>query len=151
MHIIFGLIAFAIGFSTSVQSGINGQIRAAAGNPLVATAVNFTVGTILLVLILFFTWRKSIYRLPDRRRLRLTHWWMWIGGPLGVIYVMATLLYPPVIGYGAFFSMMVAGQMIFSAAIDHIGWFGTTISKLSKKRLAGILLLLAGAVLVQMT
>ena len=151
MNIFFGLMAFAIGFSTSVQSGINGQIRAAAGNPLVATAVNFTVGTVLLVLILLFTWRKSIYRLPDRRRLRLTHWWMWIGGPLGVIYVMATLLYPPVIGYGAFFSMMVAGQMIFSAAIDHIGWFGTTISKLSKKRLAGILLLLAGAVLVQMT
>ena len=47
-------MAFAIGFSTSVQSGINGQIRAAAGNPLVATAVNFTVGTILLVLILLF-------------------------------------------------------------------------------------------------
>ena len=151
MNLFFALIAFVIGFSTSIQSGINGQIRAAAGNPLIATAVNFTVGTILLLVILLFTCRKSIYRLPDRRRLRITHWWMWIGGPLGVIYVMATLLYPPVIGYGAFFSMMVAGQMIFSAAIDHIGWFGTRISKLSKKRLAGMFLLLTGAVLVQLT
>ena len=151
MNIIFAISAFIIGFSTSIQSGINGQIRAAAGNPLVATAVNFTVGTALLFLILLFTWKKSIYRLPDCRRLRLTRWWMWIGGPLGVIYVMATLLFPPIIGYGAFFSMMVAGQMIFSAAIDHIGWFGTAISPLSKKRLAGIFLLLAGAVLVQMT
>ena len=151
MNILFALISFVIGFSTSIQSGINGQIRAAAGNPLVATAVNFTVGSILLLIILFWTCRKSIYRLPDRRRLHITQWWMWIGGPLGVIYVMATLLYPPVIGYGAFFSMMVAGQMIFSAAIDHVGWFGTQISKLSKKRLTGILLLLAGAVLVQLT
>ena len=151
MNIIFAISAFVIGFSTSIQSGINGQIRAAAGNPLVATAVNFTVGTLLLFLILLFTWKKSIYRLPDPRRLRLTRWWMWIGGPLGVIYVMATLLFPPIIGYGAFFSMMVAGQMIFSAAIDHVGWFGTAISPLNKRRLAGILLLLAGAVLVQMT
>ena len=70
---------------------------------------------------------------------------------MGVIYVMATLLFPPVIGYGAFFAMMVTGQMMFSAAIDHVGWFGTSISRLNKKRIAGILLLLAGAVLVQLT
>ena len=151
MNLFHILLAFIIGFSTSVQSGINGQIRMVTGNPLVATAVNFTVGTILLLALLVWTSRRNIYKLPDRRRLRITHWWLWIGGPLGVIYVMATLLFPPVIGYGAFFAMMVTGQMICSAAIDHIGWFGTSISKLSKRRIAGILLLLAGAVLVQLT
>jgi len=151
MNIIYTALAFLIGFATSVQSGINGQIRLATGNPLVATATNFTIGSLLLIILLLYTARKNIYRLPDRRRLKLTHWWMWIGGPLGVIYVMATLLFPPVIGYGAFFSMMVAGQMIFSASIDHIGWFGTAISRLNKKRLLGIFLLLAGAVLVQLT
>lgn len=151
MNILYITLAFVIGFATSVQSGINGQIRMVLGNPLAATAVNFTVGTVLLLLLLFWTREKKIYQLPDRRRLAITQWWLWIGGPLGVIYVMATLLFPPVIGYGAFFAMMVAGQMMFSAAIDHIGWFGTRISKLSKKRLLGILLLLAGAVLVQLT
>lgn len=151
MHLFYVLTAFAIGFATSIQSGINGQIRLTTGNPLVATAVNFAVGTVLLIAMLAFTSKKSIYRLPDHRRLRITHWWMWIGGPLGVIYVMATLLFPPVIGYGAFFSMMVTGQMVFSAAIDHVGWFGTNITKISKKRLLGILLLLTGAVLVQLT
>ncbi|MBQ8562917.1 MAG: DMT family transporter [Firmicutes bacterium] len=151
MHLLYALAAFAIGFGTSIQSGINGQIRLTTGNPLVATAVNFAVGTVLLIAMLAFTSKKSIYRLPDHRRLRITHWWMWIGGPLGVIYVMATLLFPPVIGYGAFFSMMVTGQMVFSAAIDHVGWFGTNITKISKKRLLGIVMLLAGAVLVQLT
>lgn len=151
MNILYTILAFVIGFSTSVQSGINGQIRVATGNPLVATAVNFTVGTTLLLVLLIWTSRKKIYKLPDRRRLRITQWWLWIGGPLGIIYVMATLLFPPVIGYGAFFAMIVTGQMIFSAAIDHIGWFGTSISRLSKKRLADILLLLAGAVLIQLT
>lgn len=151
MHLFYVLTAFAIGFATSIQSGINGQIRLTTGNPLVATAVNFAVGTVLLIAMLAFTSKKSIYRLPDHRRLRITHWWMWIGGPLGVIYVMATLLFPPVIGYGAFFSMMVTGQMVFSAAIDHVGWFGTNITKISKKRLLGIVMLLAGAVLVQLT
>ena len=151
MHLFYVLTAFAIGFATSIQSGINGQIRLTTGNPLVATAVNFAVGTVLLIAMLAFTSKKSIYRLPDHRRLRITHWWMWIGGPLGVIYVMATLLFPQVIGYGAFFSMMVTGQMVFSAAIDHVGWFGTNITKISKKRLLGILLLLTGAVLVQLT
>ncbi len=151
MHLIYISLAFAIGFATSVQSGINGQIRLATGNPLVATAVNFTVGSLLLIVMLAYTSHRKIYRLPDRRRLKITHWWMWIGGPLGVIYVMATLLFPPVIGYGAFFSMMVAGQMMFSAAIDHVGWFGSDITKLSKKRLFGMILLLTGAVLVQLT
>ncbi len=151
MNFLYAFMAFAIGFGTSIQSGINGQLRLVTGNPLVATAVNFTVGTVLLILMLLWTSRKKIYRLPDHRRLRITHWWMWIGGTLGVIYVMATILCPPVIGYGAFFSMMITGQMLFSATIDHIGWFGTSITKISKKRLLGVLLLLAGAVLVQLT
>lgn len=151
MNFLYAFMAFAIGFGTSIQSGINGQIRLATGNPLVATAVNFTVGTILLFIMLLWTSRKKIYKLPDHRRLRIAHWWMWIGGPLGVIYVMATILCPPVIGYGAFFSMMITGQMLFSATIDHIGWLGATISKINKKRLLGVLLLLTGAVLVQLT
>lgn len=151
MNFIFALSAFLIGFGTSIQSGINGQIRQATGNPLMAVAINFTIGTVLLFIMLAFTTKKGIYKLPAKRRLKITHWWMWIGGPLGVSYVMATLLCPPIIGYGAFFATMVAGQMIFSGTIDHIGWFGANISKLSKKRISGMLLLVIGAVLVLLT
>ena len=62
MTLLYTLLAFIIGFSTSVQSGINGQIRVATGNPLVATAVNFTVGTTLLLVLLIWTSRKKIYK-----------------------------------------------------------------------------------------
>ena len=150
MNIICALLAFFIGMAMNVQSGVNGQIRAITENPVFASTVNFSVGMIALLILLFITCKAGIYKMPSRQLLvRETKWWMYTGGPLGIIYVMAGILLPPLIGYGAFFSTLVTGQLVFSAAIDHNGWMGNAVTKIDKRRALGILLLIAGAVIVQ--
>lgn len=72
-----------------------------------------------------------------------------MGGPLGIIFVMAGALIPAYIGYGAFFSMIVTGELIFSAAVDHKGWLNNDIHPIDFRRAGGIMLLLVGAIFVQ--
>ena len=150
MNIICVLLAFAIGMAMNIQSGVNGQIRTITENPLFASTVNFSVGMIALLIMLYVTYKADIYKIPSRNLLiRETRWWMYTGGHLGLIYVMAGILLPPLIGYGAFFSTLVTGQLIFSAVIDHNGWFGNTVTKIDPRRALGIILLIAGAVIIQ--
>lgn len=150
MNILCALIAFAIGMAMNIQSGVNGQIRTITENPVFASTVNFSVGMIALVIMLITTCAMGIYKMPSRETLlKETKWWMYTGGPLGIIYVMAGILLPPLIGYGAFFSTLVTGQLVFSAAIDHNGWMGNAVTKIDKRRALGIVLLIAGAVIVQ--
>ena len=150
MNIICALLAFIIGITLNIQSGVNGQIRVITENPVFASTVNFSVGTIALLILLFITCTAGIYKMPSRELLvRETRWWMYTGGPLGIIYIMSVILLPPLIGYGAFFSTLVTGQLLFSVAIDHNGWFGNEIKKVDKRRVLGIFLLIAGAVIVQ--
>ncbi len=151
MNILYAFAAFVIGLLTNVQSGVNGQLRQLTGNPAFASTVNFAVGTALLLVLLAVSARRGIYAIPKKDRLTATRWWMWTGGPLGILYVMGGVLLPPVIGYGAFFSMLVTGQLLFSVAIDHFGWFGCKVTRLDKRRALGLVLLLAGALLVQNT
>lgn len=149
--VIFAILTFFIGVSMNIQSGVNGQLRLITGNPIFASTINFGVGTAALVLLLLATTCTGIYRLPVRTQLQETSWWMWMGGPLGVIYVVAGVLIPSVIGYGAFFSMLVTGQLIFSVTIDHFGLFGNDVVKIDKRKAVGMILLLAGAFIVQNT
>lgn len=150
MNIICALLAFCIGMAMNIQSGVNGQIRIITSNPVFASTVNFSVGMLALVILLFITCALGIYKMPAKETLlKETKWWMYTGGPLGIIYVMAGILLPPIIGYGAFFSTLVTGQLVFSAAIDHKGWLGNAVTKIDKRRATGILLLIAGSIIVQ--
>ena len=76
---------------------------------------------------------------------------MWTGGPLGVIYVMAGVLLPAAIGFGAFFSMLVTGQLLFSAMVDQLNLPPGHRTEIGWRRICGILLLIAGAFIIQNT
>lgn len=151
MNILYALAAFGLGAAMNIQTGVNGLLRSLSGNPIFASTVNFAVGTAAVAILLLFTWKASVYELPSRKMLGGTRWWMWTGGPLGVLYVLSGVLIPPFIGYGAFFSMLVAGQLLFSTFTDHIGWLGAAVSRVDKTRALGIFLLIAGALIVQFT
>lgn len=151
MNILYATLSFLIGAAMNVQSGVNGQIRLMTDNPIFASFANFIVGTILLLLFLIIAIKLGTHPLPSLGTLATAKWWMWMGGPLGLIYVMAIVVMPLWIGYASFFSMLVAGQLISSVAIDHNGWLGNRTRKMNKTRVVGVLLLLIGAILVQNT
>ena len=54
----------------------------------------------------------------------------------------------PRIGTGALFVLLVAGQIIIGAVINHYGLLGVPEQSISTVKLSGTVLVLAGAVLI---
>jgi len=75
--------------------------------------------------------------------------WLWIPGGLLGVAVLATLTFaPPRIGTFGTFAVLISGQLGASLLIDSLGLFGLARVPVSPTRLAGLVLLLAGGLLV---
>ena len=73
--------------------------------------------------------------------------WLWLGGALGVVIVLAVTVGPPRIGTAATIGLVVAGNLVMGAVVDRFGLFGLDQIGLSWPRVLGILLLAVGAAL----
>ena len=74
--------------------------------------------------------------------------WLWLSGVMGVIIVLSLTFAPNRIGVLAFAAILIAGQLIASALIDHFGLFGLERIGFTWERAIGFALLAAGAILV---
>ncbi len=139
------LFAFVAGVCLPVQFSVNAQLRGVVGGPTVAAAISFLVGTIALVV------AASILRepLPETDSVSNTSWWMWTGGLLGAVYVLATIILIPRLGAATTVGLVLAGQVIASIVIDHFGLIRVPVHELNVPRLLGAGLIIAGVALVQ--
>ena len=76
-------------------------------------------------------------------------WWVVVGGVIGAVFVAVSMVLAPAMGVALFFVCVVAGQLVASAALDHVGAFGMPVQPVSAAKLAGLALVLVGAALVQ--
>ena len=75
----------------------------------------------------------------------------WVaGGALGVSYIAILVVVAPTLGAAATVALVVAGQMICSAIIDHFGLLGFAEHAMSPLRLLGLALIAGGVVLVRL-
>ena len=145
MKIIYFVFAFAAGVMLSFQAGVNTELRKRAGDePVWAAMASFAVGTLLLLAVVAGqrTW-------PPTSRFAGAPWHIWLGGILGAIYVVATIVLAPRLGVAVLFSLVVAGQMTASLLIDAFGWLGFDVRPLSAGRIAGTGLIIAGVFLMR--
>jgi bacterial/archaeal transporter family-2 protein len=75
-------------------------------------------------------------------------WYAWFSGALGVFVISSVGFAVPRIGAVGTSVGIIVGQLILAALIDHFGWFGVQIRAMDWVRIAGFVLLLAGAWLV---
>ncbi len=127
------------------QAGINARLAQILGSPIRASFVSFLVGTIALLLVALFVFKP----LPSTGRLGGAPWWVWIGGLLGAVYVVVSVVSAPKIGAATLFATLVAGQAIVSVIVDEFGWVGFEERPVSLGRIAGVVLLLGGVGLVR--
>ncbi len=139
------LFAVAAGAMLPVQFGINAQLAAWLGNPVRATFVSFVVGTaVLLAAVLVFA--RGV---AEGRDLGAAPWWVWVGGFLGAVYVLGSVVAAPKLGAAALFVFILAGQAATSLVIDHFGWVGFEENPVTPGRLLGIALVAAGVAAVR--
>lgn len=145
MVLVFLLIAFVIGLVIPLQSAVNSSLRdTLRSGSLLAAFVSFAVGTVFLAAISLAMGQPfaSLAGLP-----RIA-WWQWLGGVLGAFFVFGSTLLAPRIGVAAMISLIVAGQVLSSLVFDRYGLLGLPVRDISWVRVAGVLLMLGGAVLV---
>ncbi|WP_010630649.1 DMT family transporter [Sporolactobacillus vineae] len=143
---LFILWGIAAGMVSPVQTAVNAQVRTAVNSPLIASLISFLTGTVLLVLATLIADHRLNFGL---RLIPHSRWWIWIGGPLGVIFVTANILLLPELGAALTVVSIVCGQMAAALAVDHFGWFGVPRHPVNWQRIAGMALMVAGIVLIQ--
>ena len=126
----------------AVQAPINAGLGRSTGS-LPAALVSFGIGTIALAAIVVLSGKAGgVGSAFD------VSWYYLLGGLLGAVYVTNALIAVSAIGAGGVAAATIAGQLTASVAIDRLGLFGLDQVPLSPARLLGVVLLMAGTVLV---
>ena len=98
---------------------------------------------ILLVIILVFFILALIFATKG------LNWYFALTGILAVPLLVGAGLLGPKMGIGVYISATIAGQLIGSIFVDHIGAFGGVQIAISFQRIIGAVLLIIGVILVR--
>jgi transporter family-2 protein len=130
------------GLAGPMQAAVMGELGERVGI-LPALALSAVV-TIVLALSALLVVRRGLGGVADAFRQPV---WLWVGGVLSAFIIVAVTVGPPRIGTTATIGIIIAGNLVMAAAIDRFGLFGQDRIELAWPRVAGILLLAAGAAL----
>jgi transporter family-2 protein len=136
------LLTAVAGGLIAAQAPINANLGKATGS-MAAALVSFSIGTLALAAVVVISGKAGgLANTFD------VSWYYLLGGLLGALYVLNALVAVSAIGAGGVAAATVFGQLTASVAIDRLGLFGLDEVALSPQRVLGVVLLLAGTVLV---
>lgn len=138
------LVALA-GALSPAQAGLNARLRELLGSSAEVAIVNGIVGALPLVLYLVVRGLT----VPGADAVRDTPWYVWTGGLIGSYFIIVTLLSAERLGAALLVTVLVAGQAVGGLVLDHFGLLGYEVKPVTLWRLAGVLLVVAGVVLLQ--
>ena len=138
------LVTVAAGGVVAAQAPANNVISRHVGD-FGATAVNFLVGTVL-VLVITFAFAGGFKGVDGAEPVA---WYYWVfGGFSGVAIVLTTLVTVRELGAGGVTAAVIAGQLTLSVVLDRAGVLGLEERAVTWEKLVGIALLAAGTVLI---
>jgi transporter family-2 protein len=117
-----GAVAFGVGVVVAVQGRINGEVGDLTGSGVLAAVVNFTVGLLILVVVVSArtATRSALLGLREQFGSALP-WWTFTGGIGGAIYVTGQSATVAVLGVALFTVATVAGSTSAGLAVDKVG------------------------------
>ena len=136
------LLTAVAGGLIAAQAPINAGLGRATGS-MAAALVSFSVGTLALASVVVLSGKAGGLTSSFD-----VSWYYLLGGLLGALYVLNALVAVTTIGAGGVAAATVFGQLTASVVIDRLGLFGLDQVALSPQRVLGVVLLLAGTVLV---
>ena len=135
-------LAIAAGLAGAVQAAVMGELGERTG---VFPALAFSgVVSVVLGLSLLLIVAQSLRGLAAVAREPL---WLWTGGALSVLIILAITVASPRIGLAATIGTIIALNLGMAALIDRFGWFGLDRIAIGWTRAAGLAFLGIGAAL----
>lgn len=123
--LLLAVLPLVAGALVAWQQAVNGRVSQTAGSSLVATLVNFTVGTVVLVLALAVP--VAVHGLPARWP---GSWWLYTGGVVGIVVIGAAVAAVRLVGVLVVGLSSVAGQLIGALVLQTVAPAGPTGSLL---------------------
>lgn len=140
--------AVLIGALTALQARINGSLGAEVGDGIVAAAISFSSGLVILIVLSLVVpeGRRGFGRLVAGIRSRSVPPWMLLGGLAGAFTVASQGLTVATIGVALFTVGFVAGQTTGGLVLDRVGFGPAGVVPVTVRRVVGAVLAIAGVV-----
>ncbi len=144
MPALFALLTIFAGMTSALQAGSNQMLEKTLLTPrwsiVIVAAVTFAAALVVALV--------SRERPPAFAVIAQVPWWAWIGGLLGLGFVVGTVLASAKLGAGLFIGLLVTAEIVMSMTLDHFGWMGFEVHRAGGARLAGGALMIAGVALI---
>jgi transporter family-2 protein len=111
-----------------------------------AAVAQFVVGLVLLVVVAAMT-RQPAPVMSGLWRMPL---WAWVGGAVGALFIVVSIVLTPRIGTALTLATITVGQLLAALVLDHYGLLGAPVIRLSLPRVLGAACLLLGLFLMRM-
>lgn len=146
-RLMLGLLAGAV---LPIQGAVNARLRTVVVEPIAVALVSFLVAALTITIV--FAVLRTTNRTPTPQLARLGGMprWGWLGGVCAVGYVTGTFMLLPQIGAAVTVALTVTGQQLASALIDTRGLFRLPLRPFTAGRGVGLLLLVAGSLLIEL-
>ena len=136
--------AFLAGALIALQAPTNAMLSRAVGSPVNAAMVSFAVGLAALGIAAL-----ALGVRPEPAQVRALPWYAWTGGLYGAVFVAIAAFAAPRMGVTLFLIVAIGGQLAMALLLDRSGAFGLPVQEVTLPRIGGVLLVVAGAWLVQ--
>ncbi|PZO75367.1 MAG: hypothetical protein DI640_05000 [Sphingomonas taxi] len=137
------IIVLLAGIGLAVQPPTNAALAKASGSVWLASLVSFAMGTAIL----FAIWAAADRTMPAT--LKGAPGWAWLGGLYGACFVAALAYASPRLGLASALTIAVASQLVTALVLDRFGLLGLSAQPISLMRIAGVLLVIGGVLLVR--
>lgn len=138
-------LALVTGAGVAIQSLINARLRLVLGGPFWAAIGQFVVGLLLLIVLALATRQPG----PTYGEVPRAPWWVWTGGAFGATFIITSIVLTPKMGTALTLASITVGQLLMALVLDHNGWLGGPVIRLSPLRLLGAAMLLGGILLMR--
>jgi transporter family-2 protein len=135
-------LMFVAGCSVPTMAAINSGLGARLGSPLTAVLVLTATATLIAAVAMLLTSQSPSGWGTVRP-------WQWLGGALFLVYIFSATYAVPHIGLGNAIFIVLIGQLITAAVIDHFGLLGVVQSPVTARRALGLALMAIGVLLAR--
>lgn len=143
----FGIFA---GMLSATQIAVNGYLGKVVGSPIKASAISFTVGIIFLAIICIVLHFKNGKSESFKNESAKNPWWMWIGGILGGLYILANVYLSRIVGIGMTVIILLIGSTTGGILVDHFGMFESPKKPINAQKILGVLIMILGAAAIKL-
>lgn len=143
----FGIFA---GILSATQIAVNGYLGKVVGSPIKASAISFTVGIIFLAIICIVLHFKNGKSESFKNESAKNPWWMWIGGILGGLYILANVYLSRIVGTGMTVIILLIGSTTGGILVDHFGMFESPKKPINAQKILGVLIMILGAAAIKL-